>query len=369
MTNATSNATPGATSIELTASAIIERIESGAYPREFLLTIAAGFLPLPQEDLVAVLAFLAAGNDSDLSGAARLSLEEMPSRVVVGFAQNDAVPGNHLKYLAHATDDQTVLEALIRNRALPDEVVVQLAGIADPALQEVIVINQARIIRAPEILDALLSNPILSPEARRRAIETREEFFDKRIQTELRTLDEEELPDLNLSLDAIADLLERAPDDDAPKALPSPLPGPLLDDPAKASIFVRILMMTTKEKVQLAYRCGKTERTILVRDRNKLICSAVMRNPRITDTEVEGIATLRNVDEEVLRIIGTRRDWTVKTPVINALVHNPKAPVGVVLTLINRLTLRDLKSLKDDKGVSDVVRQMARKLFAQREKK
>jgi len=70
-----------------------------------------------------------------------------------------------------------------------------------------------------------------------------------------------------------------------------------------------------------------------------------------------------------LRIIGTRRDWTVKQPIINALVHNPKAPVGVVLPLINRLTLRDLKSLKDDKGISEVVRQMARKLFLQRGKK
>ena len=368
MTNATSDATPSAVPIELTASAIIERIESGAYPREILQTIAAGFLPLPQEDLVAVLAFLGAGGDSEIAGAARTSLDELPSRVVVGFAENDAVPGRHLKYLAHATDDQAVLEALIRNRALPDEVVVQLAGVADPGLQEVIVINQARILRAPEILDALLSNPILSPEAWRRAIETREEFFEKRIQADLKTLDEE-LPDLSLSDDAIADLLERAPDDDAPKVPPS-LPAVFAEnDPAKASIFVRILMMTTKEKVQLAFRCGKTERIILVRDRNKLICSAVMRNPRMTDSEVEGIATLRNVDEEVLRIIGTRRDWTVKQPIVNALVHNPKAPVGVVLPLINRLTLRDLKSLKDDKGISEVVRQMARKLFLQRSKK
>src|SRR5438034_1316789 len=92
MTNATSDATPSAVPIELTASAIIERIESGAYPREILQTIAAGFLPLPQDDLVAVLAFLAVGSDSDIAGAARTSLEEMPSRVVVGFAENDAVP-------------------------------------------------------------------------------------------------------------------------------------------------------------------------------------------------------------------------------------------------------------------------------------
>ena len=352
------------TPIELNASSILERIESGAYPREVLRTIAAGFLPLPQEDLVTVLAFLAIGSDREIADAARASLADMPPRVVAGVAQDDRVPPLHLKYLAHATDDQAVLETLVRNRALPDDVVVQLAGICEPGLQEVIVINQARILRAPEILDALLSNPILSPEARRRAMETREEFFEKIAKPQPAAVEEEELPDLALSDDVIADLLEKAPDDDAPKALP-PIPA---DDPNR-SVFAKILLMTTKEKVQLAFRCGKTERMILVRDRNKLICSAVMRNPRMTDNEVEGIATMRNVDDEVLRLIGTRREWIVKTPIVLALVHNPKTPVGVVLPLINRLTLRDLKHLKDDKGVSEIVRVTARKLFNQRSQK
>ncbi|HEY6141394.1 MAG TPA: hypothetical protein VI670_26865 [Thermoanaerobaculia bacterium] len=361
-----------ATPIELNASTIIERIERGDYPRDVLRTIAAGFLPLPQEDLVPVLAFLAIGSDGEIASAARASLAEVPARVIAGFAQDDRVSPLHLKYLAHATDDQAVLEALVRNRALPDEVVVQLAGLCEPGLQEVIVINQARILRAPEILDALLSNPILSPEARRRAMETREEFFEKTAKpqpaVDLPGVEgdggEEDLPDLALSDDAIADLLERAPDNDAPATMPA-IPE---NDPNR-SVFAKILMMSTKEKVQLAFRCGKTERMILVRDRNKLICSAVMRNPRMTDTEVEGIATMRNIDDEVLRLIGTRRDWMSKTPIVLALVHNPKAPVGVVLPLINRLTLRDLKHLKDDKGVSEVVRATARKLFNQRSQK
>jgi len=199
-----------ATPIELNASTIIERIESGAYPREVLETIAAGFLPLPQEDLVPVLAFLAGGRDSEIANAARASLGDMPSRVLAAFAANDAAPSRQLESLARATSDPAVLEALIRNRALPDEVVVELARVVEPAVQEVIVINQARILRAPEILDALLSNPILSPEARRRAIETREEFFEK--QARALPPEDDEQPDFSLPDDPIADLLEKAPD-------------------------------------------------------------------------------------------------------------------------------------------------------------
>jgi hypothetical protein len=89
-----------------------------------------------------------------------------------------------------------------------------------------------------------------------------------------------------------------------------------------------------------------------------------MRNPRMSESEVESIAGMRNVEEEVLRIIGMRRDWTSKYAVALALIKNPKAPLGVVLPLINRLTLRDLKGLKDDKGVSEAVRANAKKFYA-----
>jgi hypothetical protein len=51
------------------------------------------------------------------------------------------------------------------------------------------------------------------------------------------------------------------------------------------------------------------------------------------------------------------------------LCRNPKAPIGVVLPLINRLTLRDLKFLKDDKGVQQTVREMAKKAFLMRTQK
>ena len=77
---------------------------------------------------------------------------------------------------------------------------------------------------------------------------------------------------------------------------------------------------------------------------------------------------MRNVEEEVLRLIGMRREWVAKYPIALALIKNPKAPLGVVLPLINRLNLRDLKFLKDDKGVSEAVRVNARKFYQTKQK-
>ena len=127
--------------------------------------------------------------------------------------------------------------------------------------------------------------------------------------------------------------------------------------------------MSVSEKVQLAFKGDRMLRMLLVRDRNKLICTAVLRNPRIRDQEIEQVAGMRNVDEEVLRIIGLKREWSAKYTVMLILCRNPKTPVGVVLPFINRLTLRDLKGLKDDKGVAQVVRESAKKLYLSRTQK
>lgn len=356
---------------ELSGAGIIERIGSGQYPREIVETIARGFLPLPQDDLIAVLAFLTNSADAAIAAAAKTSLSDVPSRSVHPFASNESAPAEHLALLMRATDDPFILEALIRNRALPDALVAEVAAVADAAVQEIVVINHARILRAPEILDALLSNPNLTADVRRRVMETREEFFDKKaraaVAAESVELDED-APMLTLSEEPIADLLEKAAVDqnDAP---PPALMESEKSDEKKLSVFSQILVMSVSDKVKLAFKGGKTERVILVRDHNKLVCSAVMRNPRMSELEVEGIATMRNVEEEVLRIISMKREWSSKYSIALSLARNPKCPVGVVLSLINRLTLRDLKGLKDDKGVSDTVRSLARKMYLQRSHK
>jgi len=353
------------TPAELSASTIIARIEAGQYPPQVLETIANGFLPLPQADLIAVLAFLTRSGEAGIAAAARQSLHDVLTRNVVAFAADEAADPVHLALLARATDDQPVLEALIRNRALDDDVVVELAGSPDHGVQEVIVINQTRILRAPQILDALLENPQISIDVRRRALETREEFFDKKARRA-----EEEQAEADEAL--IADLLAQAELEDA--VIPTPQKLPELaaleaNDPEKSSVWSLILKMTVAERVRFAFKADKTARMVLIRDRNKLVCTAVMRNPRVTETELESIAGMRNIDEEVLRLIGMRRSWMAKYNIMTALCRNPKAPAGVVLPLINRLTLRDLKTLKDDRGVSEVVRSMAKKLFLQRSQK
>ena len=350
---------------ELTASAVIALIESGAYPRDIVTTIARGFLPLAQEDLIAVLAFLGGTGDTELAEMARASMQDIPSRAIAEFASKEDADAVHLQRLLAVSTDALVLESLIRNRNVPDAAVVELARRADARVQEVIVINHARILRSPEILDALEQNPGLTTDTRRRVHEAREEFFVKKARIAEEAAEAE--PEIvDIPLDAISDLLERAEamDEVAPPSVT--LTELEKTDERTSALWTRLHHMSVAEKVRLAFRGDRTIRMLLVRDRNKLICASVMRNPRMSEQEAEAIAGMRNVDDEVLRILGSRRDWIGKYKIMLTLVRNPKAPIGVVLPFINRLTLRDLKGLKDDKGVQQVVRETARKVYLSR---
>ena len=67
------------------------------------------------------------------------------------------------------------------------------------------------------------------------------------------------------------------------------------------------------------------------------------------------------VSDDILRQIGTNRDWTKKYGVVSALVKNPRTPLGLAINFIPRMNPRDMKTISVDKNVSEVVRKQALK--------
>jgi hypothetical protein len=118
------------------------------------------------------------------------------------------------------------------------------------------------------------------------------------------------------------------------------------------------------DKIKIATLGRREQRSILVRDPNRVVSTAVLASPKLTDTEVENFARMQNVSEEVLRIIGTSRTWTKKYSVVAALVKNSRTPPAVSLPLMVRLVERDVKGLSVDRNVPESVRLAARKQLA-----
>jgi hypothetical protein len=94
------------------------------------------------------------------------------------------------------------------------------------------------------------------------------------------------------------------------------------------------------------------------------VSSAVLSSPKLTESEVEAIARMTNVSDEVLRILGNNRTWTKNYGVISALTRNPKTPVGVALMLLPRLLEREVKVLSTDRNVPEPIRLSARRIYS-----
>ena len=63
------------------------------------------------------------------------------------------------------------------------------------------------------------------------------------------------------------------------------------------------------EKMKLAMKGTREQRSQLIRDSNRLVATAVLASPKLTDAEVESFTKMGNVSEDVLRIIGMNRNW------------------------------------------------------------
>jgi hypothetical protein len=143
----------------------------------------------------------------------------------------------------------------------------------------------------------------------------------------------------------------------------------LAEDPEHCDAYHRILQLNVAQKLRLALFGTREERMILVRDTNRMIATAAIKNPRLSEQEVELVSISRNVLEEVLLEITRRKDAMKRYSVVHNLVRNPKVPLPISMRLIPRLHDRDLKLLLKNRNVSEGVRVNARKQMMAREKR
>ncbi len=122
-----------------------------------------------------------------------------------------------------------------------------------------------------------------------------------------------------------------------------------------------VSMLGVMEKMKLAMRGTREQRAALIRDPNRIVAAAVLSSPKLTETEVESFARMANVAEDVLRVIGSNRNWTKNYAVIAGLVRNPKTPLAVSLNFLHRINDRDIKMLAIDRNVPEPLRLAARK--------
>ncbi|MEP6570037.1 MAG: hypothetical protein ABJC10_09705 [Acidobacteriota bacterium] len=382
----------------------VQAIVSGTAPHPARLAAASGLLPLPQSDLLEVLVALRGTEDSEIAEAATDTLASQDANDLLTAARSVETSSAVLDYLATLSPGpREVHEAIILNNRTSDEAVAGLASsTSDSSLLDLIAANQQRLIRFPKIIDAILANSDRSGEAERRARETRQEFFEKergaqQIAQELRNrgnsaaaeffenadlegglsvedawliaqhieVSDAELDNSWLPTERYEDLKTETQEERAAnfkRAVESEKTELGELPPERVALIRRIMFMNARDRMKLAMKGDREARGILIRDLNRVVATAVINNPRITDQEVENIAAMRTVADEVLRLIAMNRNWARSYAVIHNLVRNPRTPVPTVLSTLPRIRTKDLKQLSQNRNVSEATRRQAARL-------
>ncbi len=137
-------------------------------------------------------------------------------------------------------------------------------------------------------------------------------------------------------------------------------------EPKRENTLQKINNLDVKGRIQLALKGNKEERSILIRDGTKVVALAVLDAPKLSDGEVEKIASQKNVLEAVLRQIPLKRRFMKNYIVVRNLVANPRTPLDLGLNLMKNLLAADLKNLSANKEVSETIRKLALKMYKQK---
>jgi len=340
---------------------LVDQFRKGGVPRDLRLMAAQGALPLKPEDLLELWTDLVNDKDTAVQEAATQSFKTFPAPELLPILKSRETPPRVLAWGLRHRHERELREAALQNTSLTDDSIQELAPSLPTELAELVVINQTRLLRSIALLEAVESNPTLSNDQRRRLRELRETF---KIGAE---------PEAPPPPPAPAP----APEPEAAEPEPelSPVDLDISEDEAivryltederqsteKVSAVQKLYRLNTAEKMITALKGTREERAILVRDPNRLVAAAVIGSPRLTDPEIESFSSMKNISSEILRKIGTHKEWMKRYAIVNNLVRNPRTPIGISMTLVSRLNPKDIKAVALDRNVPEAIRKTAKR--------
>ena len=367
-------------------SVLVEQIRSGTAPLNIRQYAAQGLLPIPEDQLIALQVVLSKDRTQEIADLAKASLAHVPETTWVRIVERRDPDVDVLDYcLDQPSFPPLIKEKILLNHSIPDSFIRRVAATEMGPLLDLIINNQVRLLRDPEILKSLEQNPFITHDQKRRIEEFKTEFVFKKRHEAAATIEEvthltfedilARIPDLDVEAQRMIQEIDRTPQEEiseeqAQQVLQNMFtPEELKEIPDETfTVYERILKMSQGEKVRAALFGNRDERNILIRDGNRVVASMVLKNPKLTDPEMENYAMMRNLDSELLRQMGRSRDFVRRYVVVHNLVKNPKTPSPVSLNLLKLLREVDLRNLSRDRNIPDVIRRQALRLREAKEK-
>jgi hypothetical protein len=351
---------------------ILQRLASGQAEDRIREAGAKGTLPLDRTDLARSFYLLSRDQDKAIRLTLKKTIDTYDEEMLAAMASDLRVEPPVLHFLCAACPNRTrVLEEVVLNASADIGTIQFLAQRADSDLLELISINEELLMRSQPLVEAMLANPALTPRVRLRLRELQIRHFglqtdDKEfahLQAEAQAQEERETqaalvapppPEAEEMLSEIRTQLK------ARHAEPEEGEDEKEED---LSTYARIKAMNTGSKILAAIREGRDSRMILVRDSNPSVQKAVVKSPKLTASEAEIIAQLRNVTGDVLAMIPENKKFRKSYFIVHSLIKNPLTPQHTSVNLMPILSAKDLQLVQTDKNIPEAVRKQAKFVF------
>ena len=319
--------------------AILEAIRQGTAPSVIKRRASRGTIPVSADELLEILVFLTQDPDPTCSEVAKETLAGWPPEKCAPLLAEPLTSAKTLAYFSSQPDPaEIVVNAIASHPHADDQALAPLAPRLSPEQVQQIASNQERLAEMPQFAGKLLQRSDLPGKLRSRLEVIHAEFTRQ---------EEERAAALARQEGGVAQASSE-------------------EEHARISLVQKITNMGVSERVQFALKGDREARMILIRDPNTVVYRAVLQSPRLTDTEIESFAAMKNVADEVLRIIARTRKFAKNYAVMRNLTNNPRTPIDISLPLLNHLINKDLKFLSMNRNVADTLRTMAAKLHQKR---
>ncbi|MBN2804575.1 MAG: hypothetical protein JXR91_15890 [Deltaproteobacteria bacterium] len=371
----------------------VKRIIEQDGPAPAKMMAASGMAPLPPAELITALYYLSYDGDNGISQKAQKTLLELPDNILLSTVSGDIFPEVLDGIVTFLVKREKVIEKIILNKRTPDETFIKLAEtLKSEKLLEIIIANEQRLLRTPVIIEKLYFNKYTRMSSVDRAVElairnhielTGIPAFDeakKALEGELIfEADEEPTPDdLNFN-NAVehAEILAEAPVDEVNDVLDALESGAADDNKSDidensekkvVNLATSLTTMTVSQKIRMAMLGSASQRSVLIRDSNKLVIMSVLKSPSVNDAEIRRYSSLKGLPEEAMRYISCKRDWTKQYTVKLNLVNNPRTPIEYAIRFLNYLRPNDVRALERSKDVPGVISKAAKELRKKRTK-
>jgi hypothetical protein len=356
-------------------SPVANRVLDPKSPLPMRQMAARGIVPgLKASDMLSVVAALAEVEDEAVSRIAQATLDKLPVQLLAGGFTPDLQAGVIDVIARKYATEVDMMEKLLALPQIAMETVASAASLASEAVAELIATNEERLIAHPGIIEKLYMNK-----------RTRMSTADRVIELAVRNkIDLSGIPAFKEAAAAIGEQLiaERAAEpnfDDIQFIKTEHLAQSIKIDIEKEDthvldeatgqevaaekvkpLYQQLAGLTVSQRIRRAQVGTAGERAILVRDPDRRVAVAAIKNPSIQESEVVRISAARSAPEDVLRIIGTNKEWAGKYQIKLNLVMNPRCPLAFAARFVVQLRESELKMVARSKNVTGAVSQAAR---------